>query len=61
MAHKAALLFYGLLREGTRIGEAMRQVRLRFSEDDESRYDPTWLAYTLHYQPNVTVAFPELQ
>jgi hypothetical protein len=59
VAHKAALLFYGLLREGTPIGEAMRQVRLRFSEDGESRYDPTWLAYTLHCQPNVTVAFPE--
>jgi hypothetical protein len=37
----------------------MRQVRLQFSEDGESRYDPTWLAYTLHCQPNVTVAFPE--
>ncbi len=61
VAHKAALLFYGLLREGTSIGEAMRQVRLRFSEDGESRYDPTWLAYTLHCQPNVTVAFPEPQ
>jgi CHAT domain-containing protein len=61
VAHKAALLFYGLLREGTTIGEAMRQVRLRFGEDDENAYDPTWLAYTLHCQPNVTVTFPELQ
>jgi hypothetical protein len=60
VAHKAALLFYGLLQEGKPIGEAMRQVRLRFQEDDTFRYDPTWLAYTLHCQPNVTVTFPEL-
>ena len=60
VARKAALLFYGLLREGKPIGEAMRQVRRQFNEDDEFRYNPTWLAYTLHCQPNVTVTFPEL-
>lgn len=61
VAHKAALLFYCLLREGTPIGEAMRRVRKQFTEDDDARYDPTWLAYTLHCQPNVTLTFPEVR
>jgi pimeloyl-ACP methyl ester carboxylesterase len=57
VARKAALLFYGKLQEGATVGEAMREVRRQFTADEEHRYHPTWLAYTLHCQPNVTVAF----
>ena len=59
VARKAALLFYDSLRAGQTVGEAIREVRRQFTADKEFRHHPTWLAYTLHCQPNVTVAFPE--
>jgi hypothetical protein len=57
VARKAALLFYGALKAGQTIGEAMQEIRRRFDEDEEYPSHPTWLAYTLHCQPNVTVEF----
>jgi hypothetical protein len=60
VAKKAAILFYGELvggngRKGKTIGQAMQAVRRRFLSDDEFPFHPTWLAYTLHCHPNVTV------
>jgi hypothetical protein len=65
VARKAAMVFYGQLREiDTRgrsaktVGQAMQALRRRFWSDDEYRFHPTWLAYTLHCHPNVTVRLP---
>jgi hypothetical protein len=58
VAHKAALVFYRALRDKKTIGQAMQAVRQRFLNDDEFRSHPTWLAYTAHCQPNVTVDLP---
>jgi hypothetical protein len=59
VAKKAALLFYEELRTGRTVGQAMQAIRRQFWEDDEFRYHPTWLAYSLHCHPNVTVDFAE--
>lgn len=55
VAYKAAMLFYGRLREGMTIGAAMQDIRDQFYLDVEDRYHPSWLAYSLHCHPNVTV------
>lgn len=63
VARKAALVFYRELRRldnqgqpACTVGQAMQAVRRQFweAEDPEDRYHPTWLAYTLHSQPNVS-------
>jgi hypothetical protein len=57
IAKKASLVFYQALAEKKTVGEAMQEIRRHFWEDEDMdyRYHPTWLAYTLHCQPNVTV------
>jgi hypothetical protein len=57
VAARAARVFYEALREGETVGRAMQAVRRRFHTDAEFPAHPTWLAYTLHCQPNVTVQF----
>lgn len=57
VATKASLVFYDALREGQTMGRAMQTMRRRFETDEEFPAHPTWLAYTLHCQPNVTVQF----
>ncbi len=57
VAKKAAILFYDELGAGRTLGQAMQAIRRRFWEDDEFQYHPTWLAYSLHCHPNVTVQF----
>jgi hypothetical protein len=60
VARKAAMLFYHSLSTGETVGEAVRQVRLRFYTDDEHRGHPSWLAYTLHCQPNIRIGLREV-
>jgi CHAT domain-containing protein len=57
VAARAARVFYEALRAGETVGQAMQAVRRRFQTDAEFPAHPTWLAYTLHCQPNVTVEF----
>ena len=57
VARKVSLLFYEQLRGGRTVGQAMQAIRRRFWTDEEFPYDPTWLAYSLHCHPNVTVRF----
>jgi hypothetical protein len=57
VAARAARVFYEALRTGQTVGQAMQAVRRRFQTDAEFPAHPTWLAYTLHCQPNVTVQF----
>jgi hypothetical protein len=42
------------------VGEALRDVRLAFYRDPEDRGHPSWLAYTLHCQPNVHIHMPKI-
>ena len=58
IARKAAHLFYGALDRKLTVGEALREVRRAFYQDPEDRGHPSWLAYTLHCQPNVHVRMP---
>ena len=60
IARKAALLFYGALRDGKTVGQALQVIRRRFYDEEDARYrgHPSWLAYTLHCQPNVHVTMP---
>jgi hypothetical protein len=53
IARKVAKLFYGSLTRGLTVGEAVREIRRAFYSDPEDRGHPSWLAYTLHCQPNV--------
>lgn len=55
VALKAALLFYRSLSAGLSVAEAVRQIRLKFYTDDEDAGHPSWLAYTLHCQPNIRI------
>lgn len=57
VAKRAALLFYEQIRSGRTLGQTMQDLRSRFWLDEEHRYHPTWLAYSLHCHPNVTVSF----
>lgn len=57
VAKAASLLFYKELSDGKTVGEAMRTLRRQFWEAEQDRYHPTWLAYSLHCHPNVTVKF----
>jgi len=61
VGRKAATLFYGQLAQGETVGGAMRAIRRRFDDDDEFAAHPSWLAYTLHCQPNVRVQLPTAQ
>ncbi len=60
IARKAALLFYGALRDGSSVGRALQLIRRGFYDEPDERYrgHPSWLAYTLHCQPNVHVTMP---
>lgn len=58
VARKAAGIFYGELRDGHTVGQAMQKLRAQFREDEEFPAHPSWLAYTLHCQPNVHVEMP---
>jgi hypothetical protein len=55
VALKAALLFYRSLSAGLTVAEAVRHIRLKFYTDDEDPGHPSWLAYTLHCQPNIRI------
>jgi hypothetical protein len=55
IARKVANRFYGSLADGRTVGEALREVRRAFYDDPDDRGHPSWLAYTLHCQPNVHV------
>lgn len=52
IAGKAAQTFYKRIAEGDTVAEAVRAIRRRFMEDRH----PSWLAYTIHCQPNVKLA-----
>ncbi len=60
VARKAALLFYGALRDGASVGEALQAIRRQFYDEPDEKYrgHPSWLAYTLHCQPNVHITIP---
>ena len=58
VARKAANLYYSALSDGRTVGEALRDIRRQFYSDAEDRGHPSWLAYTLHCQPNVHVQMP---
>lgn len=49
IAGKAAETFYGALRRRRTVAEAVQAIRARYHEDPH----PSWLAYTVHCQPNV--------
>jgi CHAT domain-containing protein len=51
IAGKASATFYDELRRGRTVAEAVQSIRLRFNSDPH----PSWLAYTVHCQPNVTI------
>jgi CHAT domain-containing protein len=53
------MLFYHSLSAGLTVAEAVRQIRLRFYTDDERPGHPSWLAYTLHCQPNIRIRLSE--
>lgn len=52
IAGKAAATFYDELSNGKTVAQAVQAIRLRFLADPH----PSWLAYTVHCQPNVTLA-----
>lgn len=56
VARLAAHRFYGGLTAGKTVGEAIRDVRRAFDEPGPFVHDPTWLAYSLHCQPNIRIA-----
>ena len=58
VAHRAAGVFYGALRDGQTVGQAMQAIRRRFHEDDRFPGHTSWLAYSLHCQPNVHIQLP---
>jgi hypothetical protein len=58
VARKAANIFYDALATGDTVGEAIRDIRRHFYSDPDYRGHPSWLAYTLHCQPNVRVRMP---
>ena len=58
IARKSAVLFYRSLSAGLTVGEAIRQIRLQFYADPEDAGHPSWLAYTLHCQPNIHINLP---
>jgi hypothetical protein len=55
VARKAAMLFYRSLSAGLSVAEAVRHIRLKFYTDEEDPGHPSWLAYTLHCQPNIRI------
>jgi len=55
VARRAAETFYGELADGKTVAQAVRAIRRRFATDPDDRAHPSWLAYTLHCQPNVTL------
>jgi hypothetical protein len=55
VAHAAALRFYDGLAAGRSVGEAIRDVRRAFDEPGPFLHHPTWLAYSLHCQPNIRI------
>jgi hypothetical protein len=60
IARKSALLFYRSLSAGLTVGEAIRQIRLQFYADPDDAGHPSWLAYTLHCQPNIHIEMPKV-
>ena len=58
IARKSSLLFYRSLSAGLTVGEAVRQIRLQFYADPDDAGHPSWLAYTLHCQPNIHIQMP---
>jgi RNA polymerase subunit RPABC4/transcription elongation factor Spt4 len=55
VARLAALRFYDGLAAGKPVGEAVRDVRRAFDEPGPYAHHPTWLAYSLHCQPNIRI------
>ena len=55
VARLAALRFYNGLAAGKPVGEAIRDVRRAFDEPGPFVHHPTWLAYSLHCQPNIRI------
>jgi CHAT domain/PGAP1-like protein len=58
VARKAAGIFYRSLAAGLTVAEGVRQIRLQFYTDREDAGHPSWLAYTLHCQPNIRIGMP---
>jgi CHAT domain-containing protein len=58
IARKSSLLFYRSLSAGLSVGEAVRQIRRQFYDDADDAGHPSWLAYTLHCQPNIHIQMP---
>jgi hypothetical protein len=58
VALKASRLFYQAIRDGATLGRALQTVRRQFWTDTEFPAHPTWLAYSLHSHPNVTLRLP---
>jgi CHAT domain-containing protein len=58
VAREAALRFYDGLAAGRTVGEAIRDVRRAFDEPGPFHHHPTWLAYSLHCQPNIRIDLP---
>ena len=58
VACKASEIFYTALRAGATLGEALQRVRQQWREaHDKLRFSPTWLAYSLHSDPMLSVAW----
>ncbi len=59
VARLAALRFYDGLASGQTVGAAIRHVRRGFDEPGPHQHSPTWLAYSLHCQPNLRIELPD--
>jgi hypothetical protein len=61
IAYEASRLFYEALRAGATLGEALQAVRRQWkASDDDLRFNPTWLAYSLHSDPMLKVTWTPL-
>jgi hypothetical protein len=58
VAYEASDHFYRALKSGATLGEALQSVRQQWkTATGELRFNPTWLAYSLHCDPMLKVAF----
>lgn len=60
VAYTASGLFYKSLRAGATLGEALQNVRQQWKgASGDVRFNPTWLAYSLHSDPMLKVAWAQ--
>lgn len=58
VAYKVGEFFYQALKRGATLGEALQTVRKQWKgTSGELQHNPTWLAYSLHCDPMLKVAF----